>query len=766
MDRRRTRPRSTCTPTPRCRSEGPRLAVRGAGRRPPATTSRSRATASRPCRRSPRTTASGRWPRWCSPSTPRPPPAPRRSPTRRSPRRRAANPDVLIPFASIDPYQGPAGVQQARRLVARVRRPRLQVPPQRPGLLPRTTGWRTRCTRRSRSRAPIAVFHTGQTGIGAGVRGGGGIRLKYSNPMLVDDVAADFPRPADHPGAPVVPLAGRGAGGGHPQAAGLHRPVRLVAEVLPAAAGPVRQHAAAGQGAVRLRLPAADPGPLAGRLRRSCRSRTRSARRSSRRTPPGCSACSRPSPRPSRERSRCATKALGSWPARRARKTPHRTALVHEDRATTYARARTTASTALAHALRAARDRPRRPGRLPRPEPSGLPGDAVRRRHCSARCSSRSTPGSPRPELAYQLDDSGSTPAGLRRAARGPLASPDADRRSCARRGRRVRGGAGRGGAGADRRAGQPRRPLPDHVHLGHHRPAQGRHAHPRQHHLELRQRPGRRRLCADEVTLVSAPLFHTAGAQHDLPAHAAQGRHGGSGSSLRPGAHPGPDRPAPGHLHVRRAGHVRACSPPSRAGQQADLSQLRILMCGGAPVPAPLDPALPGPRAAFVQGYGMTEAAPGVAAAGRRARREQGRLGRRPALLHRRAAGRRPTARRPTPASPARCWCSGPNVMPGYWGRPRGDGGGVRTTGWFRTGDVATADADGYVTHRRPDQGHDHLRRGERLPGRGRGRPARPPRRRRVRGVRRARRDAGARSAAPSSCSARRPRDPRRPRC
>ncbi|MEV7781801.1 amidohydrolase family protein [Kitasatospora sp. NPDC088351] len=41
----------------------------------------------------------------------------------------------------------------------------------------------------------IAVFHTGQTGIGAGAPGGGGIRLEYSNPMDVDDVAADFAAP-------------------------------------------------------------------------------------------------------------------------------------------------------------------------------------------------------------------------------------------------------------------------------------------------------------------------------------------------------------------------------------------------------------------------------------------------------------------------------------------------------------------------------------------------------------------------------------------
>jgi predicted TIM-barrel fold metal-dependent hydrolase len=38
-----------------------------------------------------------------------------------------------------------------------------------------------------------ALFHTGQTGIGAGLPGGGGIRLSLSNPMLLDDVAVEFP---------------------------------------------------------------------------------------------------------------------------------------------------------------------------------------------------------------------------------------------------------------------------------------------------------------------------------------------------------------------------------------------------------------------------------------------------------------------------------------------------------------------------------------------------------------------------------------------
>jgi uncharacterized protein len=39
----------------------------------------------------------------------------------------------------------------------------------------------------------VALFHSGQSGIGAGLRGGGGIRLAYANPLALDDVAADFP---------------------------------------------------------------------------------------------------------------------------------------------------------------------------------------------------------------------------------------------------------------------------------------------------------------------------------------------------------------------------------------------------------------------------------------------------------------------------------------------------------------------------------------------------------------------------------------------
>jgi uncharacterized protein len=38
-----------------------------------------------------------------------------------------------------------------------------------------------------------AIFHSGHSGIGTGMPGGGGLRLKYSNPIHIDDVAVDFP---------------------------------------------------------------------------------------------------------------------------------------------------------------------------------------------------------------------------------------------------------------------------------------------------------------------------------------------------------------------------------------------------------------------------------------------------------------------------------------------------------------------------------------------------------------------------------------------
>lgn len=100
--------------------------------------------------------------------------------------------DVLIPFGSVDPRKGEVAVKQARRLVEDygVRgfkfHPGLQAfSPADPEFRPL---WAT-----LDELGVVALFHTGQTGIGAGLPGGRGIKLRYSDPLLLDDVAADFP---------------------------------------------------------------------------------------------------------------------------------------------------------------------------------------------------------------------------------------------------------------------------------------------------------------------------------------------------------------------------------------------------------------------------------------------------------------------------------------------------------------------------------------------------------------------------------------------
>jgi predicted TIM-barrel fold metal-dependent hydrolase len=104
----------------------------------------------------------------------------------------AEHDDVLIPFASVDPRRGDAAVAEARRLIAdgAVRGFKFH---------PNLQGFRAN----DRLAYPIyeaiaeadlvALFHTGHTGIGAGLPGGGGIRLRLGQPMDIDDVAVDFP---------------------------------------------------------------------------------------------------------------------------------------------------------------------------------------------------------------------------------------------------------------------------------------------------------------------------------------------------------------------------------------------------------------------------------------------------------------------------------------------------------------------------------------------------------------------------------------------
>lgn len=104
----------------------------------------------------------------------------------------AENADVLIPFGSVDPNLGRAAVDRARILIDEYGVRGFKFHPSLQGFDPSDhTHWPL--YELLASRGSIALFHTGQTGIGAGLPGGRGIRLRLSEPMLVDDVAAAFP---------------------------------------------------------------------------------------------------------------------------------------------------------------------------------------------------------------------------------------------------------------------------------------------------------------------------------------------------------------------------------------------------------------------------------------------------------------------------------------------------------------------------------------------------------------------------------------------
>ena len=104
----------------------------------------------------------------------------------------AENSDIMIAFASVDPTRGAEAVSEAQRLIASggIRGFKLHPPIQQFHANDRIAYPLYEVL--AEAKMPV-IFHTGHSGIGTGMRGGGGVRLKYGNPMDIDDVAVDFP---------------------------------------------------------------------------------------------------------------------------------------------------------------------------------------------------------------------------------------------------------------------------------------------------------------------------------------------------------------------------------------------------------------------------------------------------------------------------------------------------------------------------------------------------------------------------------------------
>lgn len=104
----------------------------------------------------------------------------------------ARNSDVLIPFGSVDPLTGADAIDRAKRLVEDCGVRGFKFHPSLQGFDPSDERFYPLWESLQEIGLP-AIFHTGQNGMGAGLPGGYGIKLAYSNPLLLDAVAADFP---------------------------------------------------------------------------------------------------------------------------------------------------------------------------------------------------------------------------------------------------------------------------------------------------------------------------------------------------------------------------------------------------------------------------------------------------------------------------------------------------------------------------------------------------------------------------------------------
>lgn len=386
---------------------------------------------------------------------------------------------------------------------------------------------------------------------------------------------------------------------------------------------------------------------------------------------------------------------LGSWPARRARKTPHRTALIHGDTTFTYAELHTRV-TRLAHALRARGIRrgdrvaylgPNHPSYLETLFAAGSLGAVF-------------VPLNTRlagPEIGYQLSDSGAralvygpSHAGL---VAGLPGSTD------------VRTYVEVGAEYERLLAESAQEPIDEPVTAddtciimytsgttGRPKGAMLTHGNLTWNAINVLVDTD---LIADERALVSAPLFHTAGLNMLTLPVLLKGGTCVLVEAFEPNAtfdlieqHRITFMFGVPTMFEQVARHPRWAD--------ADLSSLRILTCGGSPVSSPLIAAYQERGLTFLQGYGMTEASPGTLFLD--AEHAVGKAGS-AGVPHFFSDVRvvRPDLAPVDVGETGEVVLRGPHVMPGYWGLPEETAASF-ADGWFRSGDAARVDEDGYV--------------------------------------------------------------------
>lgn len=199
--------------------------------------------------------------------------------------------------------------------------------------------------------------------------------------------------------------------------------------------------------------------------------------------------------------------------------------------------------------------------------------------------------------------------------------------------------------------------------------------------------------LGSEEVSLVTAPLFHTAALNQVLLPTLLKG-----GTALVEAKFDADrclaliEQHAVSVLFGVTSMYLALAQAPRWAG--ADLGSLRHALSGGAPIPESLLRTWVERGLMIIQGYGLTESSPG-------------------ATMLRAADGVRKLGSagtacffsdvRVVPTSDAddrtgEVQVQGPNVSPGYWNQPEATRAALDEDGWLRTGDVARVDDDGYL--------------------------------------------------------------------
>lgn len=201
--------------------------------------------------------------------------------------------------------------------------------------------------------------------------------------------------------------------------------------------------------------------------------------------------------------------------------------------------------------------------------------------------------------------------------------------------------------------------------------------------------------LRANEVCLAAAPLYHIAGLNGlVLPVFLKGGRL----VIMRQ------FRPEPALKLLESEGATCMFGVPAmldalsqhRDFASADMTELRTLIVGGSPVPSRILRLWKERGVEIQQGYGLTETAPAVLKLGADdAERKIGSAGKPQFLVDARVVDL--DGADVAPGETGEIVTRGPNVFSGYWGRAK-DTEDAFSDGWFRTGDLASVDEEGFV--------------------------------------------------------------------